>query len=234
MEPDDVVFVAGASGGTGREVLRSLGGREPTVRALSRSAGKRERLRAVGADEVVVEDLLDPTDLGGALEGVDVVLSAVGSGVTEVFSSGPFVDGAGTVALLEAAVEAGVDAFVMESALGVGEEPASALAAAFDLFIGPVQRAKADAEAAIREAPVRHTILRPGVLTGGARTDDVTVADPGAKLWGFVPRADVARLMAAAPATPAAADRTFEVVATPSFRDRGLGVDWGVPGSGSR
>ena len=234
MESDDVVFVAGASGGTGREVLRSLGGREPTVRALTRSAGKRERLRAVGADEVVVEDLLDPADLGAALEGVDVVLSAVGSGVTEVFSSGPFVDGAGNVALLEAAVEAGVDAFVMESALGVGDEPASAMATAFDLLIGPIQRAKADAEAAIREAPVRHTILRPGVLTGGARTDDVTVADPGAKLWGFVPRADVARLMAAAPATPAAADHTLEVVATPSFRDRGLGVDWGVPGSGSR
>ena len=234
MEPDDVVFVVGASGGTGREVLQSLGGREPTVRALTRSAGKREQLRAVGADEVVVEDLLDPADLGGALEDVDVVLSAVGSGVTAVLSSGPFADGAGTIALLEAAVEAGVDAFVMESALGVGDEPASAMATVFDLCIGPVQRAKADAEAAIREAPVRHTILRPGVLTGGARTDDVTVADPGAKLWGFVPRADVARLMTAAPVTPTAADRTLEVVATPSFRDRGLGIDWGVPGSGSR
>ncbi|PSQ42240.1 3-beta hydroxysteroid dehydrogenase [Halobacteriales archaeon QS_9_68_42] len=233
MEPDDVdvVFVAGASGGTGREVLRLLGGREPTVRALTRSAGKRERLEAAGADEVVVDDLLDPTDLAGALESVDVVLSAVGSGVAEVWSSGAYVDGAGNLALLEAAVEAGVDAFVMESALGVGDDPASALATAFDLFIGPVQRAKAEAEAAVRAAPVRHTVLRPGALTGGPRTDDVTVAEPGARLWGLVSRADVARLMVAAPTTPDAADRTFEVVATPSFRDRAVDVEWRLPGS---
>ncbi|PSP99104.1 3-beta hydroxysteroid dehydrogenase [Halobacteriales archaeon QS_1_68_44] len=233
MEPDDVdvVFVAGASGGTGREVLRLLGGREPTVRALTRSAGKRERLEAAGADEVVVDDLLDPTDLAGALESVDVVLSAVGSGVAEVWSSGAYVDGAGNLALLEAAVEAGVDAFVMESALGVGDDPASALATAFDLFIGPVQRAKAEAEAAVRAAPVRHTVLRPGALTGGPRTDDVTVAEPGARLWGLVSRADVARLMVAAPTTPDAADRTFEVVATPSLRDRAVDVEWRLPGS---
>ena len=232
MEPDDVdvVFVAGASGGTGREVLRLLGGREPTVRALTRSAERRERLLAAGADEVVVDDLLDPTDLRSPLEGVDVVLSAVGSGVAEVWSSGPFVDGAGNLALLRAAVEAGVDAFVMESALGVGDEPASALATTFDLFIGPVQRAKAEAEAALRAAPVRHTVLRPGALTNGSRTDDVTVAEPGAKLWGLVSRADVARLMVAAPTTPDAADHTFEVVATPSFRDRALAVDWRLPG----
>ena len=233
MEPDDVdvVFVAGASGGTGREVLRLLGGREPTVRALTRSAEKRERLEAAGADEVVVDDLLDPTDLEGALEDVDVVLSAVGSGVAEVWSSGAYVDGAGNLALLEAAVEAGVDAFVMESALGVGDDPASALATAFDLFIGPVQRAKAEAEAAVRAAPVRHTVLRPGALTGGPRTDDVTVAEPGARLWGLVSRADVARLMVAAPTTPDAADRTFEVVATPSLRDRAADVEWRLPGS---
>ena len=113
--------------------------------------------------------------------------------------------------------------------LGVGDEPASPLAAAFDLFIGPVQRAKAETEAAIRAAPVRHTILRPGILTNGSRTDAVTVARPGARLWGLVSRADVARLMVAAPVTPAAADETFEVVLRPRFRGRGVGVDWRLP-----
>ena len=93
MEPDDVdvVFVAGASGGTGREVLRLLGGREPTVRALTRSAGKRERLEAAGADEVVVDDLLEPTDLAGALEGVDTefaVEEAGERGVAEEAAAG--------------------------------------------------------------------------------------------------------------------------------------------------
>jgi hypothetical protein len=58
----------------------------------------------------------------------------------------------------------------------------------------------------------------------------VTVAEPGAKLWGAVSRADVARLVAAAPVTEAAADRTFEVVETPGFPGRALEVDWRLPG----
>jgi NmrA-like family. len=71
MDPDnvDTVLVAGASGDTGRAVLRLLGPRVPTVRALTRSPEKRQTLRRAGADEVVVDDLLDPADLAGAVEG---------------------------------------------------------------------------------------------------------------------------------------------------------------------
>jgi uncharacterized protein YbjT (DUF2867 family) len=230
MDDYQTVFVAGASGGTGRAVLRLLGPRPPTVRALTTSPGARESLLAAGADEVVVDDLLDPRDLRGALDGVDVVLSAVGSTPFEVWTADRLVDGAGVQTLLDAAVDAGVEAFVMESALGVGDEPASPLAGLFDAVIGPVQRAKAESERAVRAAPVRHTIVRPGVLTDGPRTDDVTVAKPGAKLYGSVSRADVARLLVAAPATPAAADATFEVVSTPAFPDRALEIDWRIPG----
>lgn len=225
----ETVLVAGASGDTGREVLRIAGPRVPTVRALTRSPERRESLLAAGADEVVVDDLLSPTDLATAVEGVDAVVSAVGSTPLDAFGGGPLVDGEGTIALLEAAEAAGVEAFVMESAIGVGDDPASPLATAFDAVIGPIQAAKGAAEAAVRESSLGHTILRPGILTGGPRTDDVTVADPGARLWGAVSRADVARLLVAAPVTDAATDRTFEVVSTPAFRDRGEAVRWRLP-----
>jgi nucleoside-diphosphate-sugar epimerase len=224
------VFLAGASGATGRAVLRLLGPRVPTVQALTTSPGARDALLAAGADEVVVDDLLDPDDLESALDDVDIVISAVGSSPLEVWTADRLVDGAGVQTLLDAAVDAGVEAFVMESALGVGDDPASPLATAFDLAIAPVQRAKADSERAIRDAPLRHTILRPGVLTNGSRTDDVTVARPGAKLYGSVSRADIARLIVAAPVTAAAADETLEVVSTPSFPDRALDVEWRLPG----
>jgi uncharacterized protein YbjT (DUF2867 family) len=228
-ESVETALVAGASGGTGRELLRLLASRVPRVRALTRSGANASRLQRAGADEVVVDDLLAPEDLPRAVAGVDVVYSAVGSSLGDVRRGGPLVDGAGARALLAAAVDADVAAFVMESALGVGDEPASPLATLFDLAIGPVQRAKAETEAALRAAPLRHTILRPGVLTDGPRTDRVTVARPGERLWGAVSRADVARLLAAAPVTPAAADETFEVVSTPRFRDRALAVDWRLP-----
>jgi len=225
----ETVFVAGATGETGRELLRLLGPRVPTVRALTRSPDARSDLRAAGADEVVVDDLLTPTILSDALDDVDAVLSAVGSDVADAFRNDVFVDGAGTIALLHSAVEADVEAFVMLSALGVGTEPASPLATGFEVAIGPVQHAKARAERAIREAEIRHTIFRPGVLTSGPRTDTVSVAEPGAELWGTVSRADVARLMVAAPVTEAAADRTFEVVSKPRFHDRALSIDWRLP-----
>lgn len=231
MDPTDVdaVLVAGATGGTGREVLRRAGPRVETVRALTRSPGATVDLRAAGADEIAVDDLLDPDDLAAAVEGVDAVISAVGTAPSAVRNGPPFVDGAGNRALLDAAVEAGVDAFVMESAIGVGPEPASPLASAFDAFIGPLQEAKGEAEAAIRDAPIRHTILRPGVLTNGRRTGLVSTAEPGQKLWGTVSRADVAWLMTAAPTTEDAANRTFEVVSTPRFPDRGVDVNWTLP-----
>jgi uncharacterized protein YbjT (DUF2867 family) len=233
MDPTaiDTVLVAGASGGTGREILRLADSRVPTVRALSRDDRKRQSLLEAGADEVVIDDLLDPRarGLAAVVEGVDAVLSAVGSGFADIRSGGPFVDGQGVQTLLDAAADAGVRAFVMESAIGVGEDPASPLASLFNTVIGPVQRAKGETEAALRASGLEHTVFRPGVLTGGPRTDTVTVADPGAKLWGTVSRADVARLMLAAPVTPAATDRTFEVVGKPTLRDRGEAVDWRLP-----
>jgi uncharacterized protein YbjT (DUF2867 family) len=225
----ETILVAGATGGTGRAVLQ-LGRSRVTVRALTRSPAAAPDLRAAGADEVVVDDLLEPDDLSAAVEGVDAVLSAVGTAPTGIRSGPPFVDGAGTRALVAAAADADVDAFVMASAIGVGPEPSSPLATAFDAFIGPLQEAKAAAEAAIRDAPLRHTILRPGVLTNGSRTDLVTVAEPGAKLWGMISRADVARLMLAAPTTPAAHDRTFEVVSEPRLPARNVPIDWTLPG----
>ncbi len=225
----DTILVAGATGSTGREILRLARSRVDTVRALTRSPDAATALRTAGADEVFVGDLLAPDGLTTALADVDAVLSAVGTAPTALRSGPPFVDGAGNRTLVSAAADAGVDAFVMESAIGVGSEPSSPLATAFNTFIGPLQEAKATAESAIRDTEIRHTILRPSVLTNGSRTDLVTAAEPGAKLWGTISRADVARLMLSAPVTPGAEDRTLEVVATPRFPCRDARVDWTMP-----
>lgn len=223
------VLVAGASGGTGQEVLRVLGATDHTVRATTRSPEAVLALEAV-ADEVVVGDLLDRSDAARVVEDVDVVISTVGSSPRRVLSGylrdRRFVDGEGTVNLVDAAERADVRTFVMESSLGVGEDRGSWMARGFRMAIKPVLAAKAAGEAAVRDSGLRYTILRPGVLTNGPVTRDVPIAPAGTGLWGFVSRADVAELLVASVATESAANRTLEVARHPLGGDGTLDVDW--------
>jgi uncharacterized protein YbjT (DUF2867 family) len=222
----ETVLVAGASGRTGRAVLSRLASTDWRVRALTRSD---QTATTLDAEETVVGDLFEPGDAHRAVEGVDAVVTCVGSTALQRLRADRFVDGAGNRNLVQAADAAGVERFVMESSLGVDEDRASWMAQSFRLGIRPILEAKALAESAIREADPTHTILRPGVLTGGGPTDDVQVAEAGTGLWGAVSRADVARLLVASLVTPAAADRTLEAVRNPLLRDRAEPVEWHHP-----
>lgn len=223
------VLLAGASGETGRRILYLLARSDLEVRALTSSRGTVSRLERAGADEVLVCDLLDRAAAERAVDGMDVVLTAVGSTPRDVLFADELVDGRGNINLVESAVAAGVESVVMESSLGVGEDRASAMARVFRATIRPVLDAKTEAERTIRESGLRYTIFRPGVLTTLAATDDVQVAPAGSGLWGAVSRADVARLMVAAPFTPDAANRTLDVVRNPLLRRDGEHVDWRHP-----
>lgn len=223
------VLLAGASGDTGRRVLYLLARSDLDVRALTSDPGKAGRLERVGADEAIVGDLFDRAAAERAVEGVDIVLTAVGSDPQEVLLANELVDGVGNRNLVESATDAGVEAVVMASSLGVDGDRASPMARLFGLAIGPVLDAKTEAERAIRESGLRYTILRPGILTTGAATDDVQVGPAGTGLWGAVSRADVARLLVAAPFTPDAADRTLEVARNPLLRGRSERIDWQHP-----
>ena len=229
LNEERTVLLAGASGDTGRRVLYLLGRSDLDVRALTSEPEKASRLEHAGADEVMVGDLFDRADAERAVEGVDIVLTAVGSDPREVLLADELVDGVGNRNLVESAADAGVEAIVMESSLGVDGDRASAMARFFGLAIGPVLDAKSEAERSIRESGLRYTIIRPGLLTTLSATDDVQVAPAGAGLWGTVSRADVARLLVAAPFTPDAAGRTLEVVRNPLLRERNGRIDWQHP-----
>jgi uncharacterized protein YbjT (DUF2867 family) len=230
------VLVAGASGDTGREVLDVLDGTDYRVRAVTRREERAEHLGRLGADEVVVADLLNPRGAARAAEDVDAVVSCVGSTPVEVLRRDTFVDGAGNRHLVDAARAAGAEAFVMESSLGVGSDRASWMARLFRLAIGPVVAAKTEAERAVRESGLTYTVLRPGVLVGDWASDgeDPRVADAGTGLWGVAARRDVARLLVAALTTPAAHDRTLEVARNPLQRGLGERIRWALPGHDAR
>lgn len=224
------VLLAGASGDTGQEVLGVLSATNLTVRALTRSPEKERRLRRLGADEVMIGDLYDKSDATRAVKGADAVLTTVGMKATEVWTAAKYVDDVGNTNLLEAAEEAVVTSFVMESSLGVGDDRESLMANAFRIVLHPVIEAKGRAEDAIRESELRYTIFRPGILVGGFASGDVQIADAGTGLWGITSRRDIARHMVASLYTPEAAGRTFEIVRNPLLAGRSLDIDWSYPG----
>ncbi|WP_049969649.1 SDR family oxidoreductase [Haladaptatus cibarius] len=227
------VLVAGASGGTGREILQRLRDTDLTVRAMTHSPDKEHELSNQGADEVIVGDLLDPADASRAVADCDVVLCAVGSKPgPRVVLGGELVDGAGVENLVHAAVAADVDHFVFESAIGVGDSREK-MPAPFRALLWNNLNQKNHAEAVLRTSPLSSTIVRPGLLTNAPATEDVLVGEGGETVFGRIPRADVARLMVAAPFTSETENRTFEVVSRDGLRGTARGLvelDWQVPG----
>jgi uncharacterized protein YbjT (DUF2867 family) len=225
----DRVLIAGASGATGHELLSVLRPTDLAVRATTRSYASVDTLERHGADEVVVADFFESADAVAAVEGCNVVYCALGTppGLGHV-TGRRLVDRTGVINLVTAAVAEGVDHVVLESAIGVGTSKAG-LSLPARLVLRGSLRAKADAERALRRSGLAYTILRPGKLTNDPPSGAVVVGEGGDSVSGSIPRADVARVMAAAPFTPDARDRTFEVVArdgldgTPRNRVR---VDW--------
>ena len=226
---DERVLVAGASGDTGREVLAVLRSTDLTVRATTRSHADVDELERLGADEVVVVNLFESADAVRAVEGCAFVLCALGTppGPRHLVG-GKLVDRTGVINLVTAAVGADVDHFVFESAIGVGNS-SGRMALPGRLLVRATLNAKQDAETALRRSGLGYTIVRPGKLTNDPPSDEVLVGEGGDTLSGSIPRADVARLMAAAPFTPEARNRTLEVVSRDGLRGppRDLvAVDW--------
>lgn len=218
------VLVAGAGGDTGRELLSILRPTDLTVRATTRSYAKTDSLKRLGADEVAVVDFFESADAVRAVENCDLVLCTLGTppGPRHVLG-GKLVDRTGVINLVTAAVGAKVSHFVYLSAIGVGNSRAR-LPRLARLLIRGTLRAKQDAEASLRRSGLGYTIVRPGRLTNEPPSDEILVGEGGDTLHGTIPRADVARVMAAAPFTPEARNRTLEVVSRDGLRSSPSGL----------
>lgn len=206
------VLVAGASGDTGTELLSVLRPTDLTVRATTRSYANVATLERHGADEVAVVDFFEPQDAVTAVADCDLVYCALGAppGYRHAVG-GKLVDRTGVCNLVTAALSEELDHFVYQSAIGVGSSKTGLSLPARLLRRGSL-RAKRDAETALRRSGLPYTVVRPGSLTNAPPRDDLVVGEGGDSVAGSVPRADVARVLAAAPFTPAARNRTLEVV----------------------
>lgn len=109
MKSDRIVAVAGATGNAGRAIVRELLAQGSSVRALVRSPRKLSDL----ADSVDIREvqLTEPSSVRGTLDGVDVVVSALGKTNQRGGAKRRQVDVDANLSLLEEARRAGTSRF---------------------------------------------------------------------------------------------------------------------------
>ncbi len=152
------IFITGATGFVGREILRQLTGTSHTIRILQRKNRGRDRLGDLPGNlaiEVHPGDVTDAASLRGALQEVDAVLHLVG--IISENRPGAFeaIHWRGTENVLAAAGEAGTRRIIHMSALGTRPNASSRY-----------HQTKWAAEEAVRRSGLDYTIFRPSLIFG--------------------------------------------------------------------
>jgi NADH dehydrogenase len=200
-----VILVAGGTGRLGREIVGRLTAAGRDVRVHTRDAGHAEGLDV----DVSIGDVRDASTLAAAMNGTSVVISAV-HGFLGGRGAGPDeVDNKGNDNLVRAARDAGVEQFVLLSALDArADHPMS------------LHRAKYAAERHLMTSGLSWTVLRPSsyVETWIDVVGNKLASGGPALVFGradnpinFVSIQDVATLVQRAIADPALRGRAIDV-----------------------
>lgn len=187
------VLVIGASGGIGRETLSAALDAGHRVRAFSRSANE------IDLENSYLEkhsgDAMNEAGIDAALDGIDVVVQTLGIGADELFKSVNLFSES-TRILIAAMQRRNVRRLIVVTGFGAGDsrEAIGCLQRIpFRLFLGRAYNDKDVQERLIKESGLVWTIVRPGILTKGARTGRYRVlVEPSQWRNGVISRADVA------------------------------------------
>ncbi|MEQ8382203.1 MAG: SDR family oxidoreductase [Coleofasciculus sp. A1-SPW-01] len=218
------IFLAGASRGVGREIAKYLVEQNQKVKALLRSPDSRPELEAMGI-QVVMGDALDAVTVEQAMLG-DQPIQAVISTIGGLPKDGQRADFLGNKHLIDAAVKAKVQKFILISSIGSGES-AIALPPQALTTLKPVLIEKEQAENYLQDSGLTYTVIRPGGLKSEPATGNGVVTE-NQKVAGTIHRADVAQLVcqclfsdAANNKVLAAIDRT-QMYGYPEFEELSL------------
>jgi uncharacterized protein YbjT (DUF2867 family) len=207
-----VIFVTGGSGFVGSRVVHALRAKDHDVRCLVRSPQRAGRLEAWGC-QLVEGDVTDESVLRRGVDGCETVvhLVAIRQGRPDEFRR-TMTDA--TRSLVTASEEAGVQRFVLMSALGVSQETK-------DLV--PYYGAKWAMEQAVTGSGLDHVVFRPSFVFGReggilptfrklARLAPVTpIIGKGTQRIQPIWIDDVAAYFADSVDRPEAVNRTFEL-----------------------
>ncbi|MBU8831021.1 SDR family oxidoreductase [Mycolicibacterium goodii] len=203
------VVIAGGHGKIALILERLLAERGDSVAGLIRNPDHTADLQSAGAEAIVLDlEKATVAEVADAVRGADAVVFAAGAGPGSGAARKQTVDRDAAILLADAAEAAGVDRYVMVSALAADDH---SLDDNYDEVFRAYMHAKSEADANVRaRTGLKTTIVRPGGLTDDAGTGRVRIADNTGR--GTVPREDVARVLLAVLDTPQTAGRTFELI----------------------
>ncbi len=204
-----MILVAGSTGSLGTEIVRLLRERGESVRGLVRATSATEKiahLKELGA-ETAVGDLKDHASLEAACKGTTTVISTV-TIITTAQAGDSFqdTDGAGNIALIDAAKAAGADHFIYIS-FNFEDFPST-----------PLTDAKRDVEEHLKSGLLDYTIIKPPLfmevwlgphLFGDLAAGEVKIYGAGTGRVPYVSTHDVAQVAVNAVYSPEARNRTI-------------------------
>ncbi len=184
------IFLAGASRGVGAAIAQLLVQQQYPTIALLRSETARATLETMGI-RVKLGDALNLEQVQPAMAGstISTVISTIGG----MPQDGQRSDYLGNRNLIDAAVAAGVERFILVSSIGVAESAQALPPNALEV-LGTALQAKAKSEQHLINSGLTYTIIRPGGLKSEPATGQgfLTTAN---NISGTIHRADVAQLV---------------------------------------
>jgi uncharacterized protein YbjT (DUF2867 family) len=189
------VLILGATGGTGREIVREAQAQGHAVAALVRST---ERAQDLSGAHLVVGDARDEAALSRALEGCEGVISALGTGISP-FRRVTLLSTA-TKALIAAMRAHGTKRLVCITGMGAGDSRGHG-GFLYDRLIQPlllrkVYEDKDRQEALVRDSGLEWVLVRPTVLNDKPGTGRIrTLTNLSGFHGGTIPRRDVAHFV---------------------------------------
>lgn len=207
------VFVAGATGETGRRIIQVLQEKNVPVKALVRNPEKAREILPSGV-EIVIGDVLNPQTFKNALSDCTTVICATGARPSFDLSGPYMVDYVGTKKLIDVAKEVGIDRFILVSSLCVSQ------------FFHPLNLFwlvlfwKKQAEDYLKASGLTYTIVRPGGLKNEDNSDKIVMSSADTLFEGSIPRLKVAQVCVESLYCEEAQQKILEIVAKPEAENR--------------
>jgi uncharacterized protein YbjT (DUF2867 family) len=207
------VLVAGATGRTGKHIVKELAKKNIPVKALVRNLEKGKEILPQEA-ELVLGDVLNKKSLENAISDCDILICATGATPSFDFTQPFLVDYYGTNNLINVAKNHNIKHFVLVTSLCVSK---------FFHFLNVfwlVLYWKKQAELDLIKSGLTYTIVRPGGLKEDNNSDKIVMSSVDTLFNGSIPRQKVGEICVNLLKYPQTQNKIIEVIAKPDVSEK--------------